>query len=341
MILQRKQSESSSAFMLGGDSEHHINSGFWLLNSTQMEAIPPATVVVAGLGRSGTSMLAAVLQAAGICMGELTATGTHEDQQLAALLQQRRRRDLRQLIAQRDAAYELWGFKLPSRQILEHSLFRMLRRPYLVVIFRDILAIAGRRQISRGEQLMTQLTQSLREYHRLLSFLQDIDLPCLLISYEKALLSPDVLIDQLDHFLGLNLDSSSKSACRASIEVSPEIYRREVRNEQGWQGRLEEIQRDRIMGWAFVDQAAAPATVEILINGFRRHSCRADKPRPDVQKEHQLDTSACGFCLELSQPSEQLQAGDRVSGRVANMKMDLRNSPLTFSADSDDDTPQR
>ncbi|MEA5400713.1 hypothetical protein VB734_11760 [Synechococcus sp. BA-124 BA4] len=275
-------------------------------------------------------MLAAVLQAAGISMGEQTATGTHEDQQLAALLQQRRRRELQRLIRQRDDAYALWGFKLPSRQILEHSLFRMLKRPYLVVIFRDILAIAGRRQVSRGEQLMGQLTQSLSEYHRLLEFLKKIDIPCLLISYEKALLNPDTLIDQLDCFLDLNLDGPTRSACRSSIEISPEIYRREVRNHQGWQGRLEEIHRDKIMGWAFVGKATVPATVEILINGFRRYSCRADKPRPDVQKEHQLETSACGFCLELDDPSELLQEGDRVSGRVATMKMDLRNSPLTF-----------
>ena len=217
MIFQRKPSESHGALMLGGDSENHLNSGFWRLNSTQMHGIPPATVVVAGLGRSGTSMLAAVLQAAGISMGEQTATGTHEDQQLAALLQQRRRRELQRLIRQRDDAYALWGFKLPSRQILEHSLFRMLKRPYLVVIFRDILAIAGRRQVSRGEQLMGQLTQSLSEYHRLLEFLKKIDITCLLISYEKALLNPDTLIDQLDCFLDLNLDGPTRSACRSSI----------------------------------------------------------------------------------------------------------------------------
>lgn len=333
MILQPKPSDSGSALMLGGDVEQHLNSGFWLLNSSQLDSISPATVVVAGLGRSGTSMLAAVLKAAGICMGERTATGTHEDQQLAALLQQGKRRDLRRLIEQRDAAYGLWGFKLPSRQVLEHSLFRMLRRPYLIVIFRDILAIAGRRQVSRGEQLMSQLTLSLREYQRLVSFLQTIDLPCLLISYEKALLCPDLLIDQLQHFLGLNLDAPTRCACRTSIEVSPEIYRREVRHQQGWQGRLEEIHKDRIKGWAFVGRASAPATVEILINGFLRYSCRADKPRLDVQKAHRLDASTCGFCLELSDPSEQLQPGDRVSGRVATMKMDLRNSPLHFPAD--------
>jgi hypothetical protein len=335
MIFKRKQSDSNRAIMLGGDSECYLNSGFWLLNSSQKNATPAATVVVAGLGRSGTSMLAAVLKAAGIYMGEQTAAGTHEDQQIAALLKQRRRRDLRKMIKQRDEAHDIWGFKLPSRQILEHSLFRMLRRPYLIVIFRDILAIAGRRQVSRGELLMNQMSQSLREYARLVGFLQDIELPCLLISYEKALVYPDEMIDQLAHFLGLKLDAATRSACRESIEVSPDIYRREVRNEQGWEGRLEEIYSNRIVGWAFVNQATAPATVDILINGFHRHSCRADKPRPDVQKEHQLNTSACGFCLELNDTMEQLQAGDRVSVRIANMMMDLRNSPLHYSTKSE------
>jgi hypothetical protein len=200
-----------------------------------------------------------------------------------------------------------------------------------VVIFRDILAIAGRRKVSRGDDLKNQLTQSLREYHRLLSFLNKTDQPCLLISYEKALLNPDLLVDQLDTFLSLNLDAATRAACKASIEVSPETYRREVRNQSGWQGRLEEVYTDRIMGWAFVDKAQAPAHVEIRINGILRHCCLADQHRPDVQNEHRLNTSACGFSVELSDPLEQLLPGDQVSARIATFQTDLRNSPLTLT----------
>lgn len=207
--------------MLGGSSDSHVNSGFWLLNCNQGNGFIPGTVVIAGIGRSGTSMLAAVLKAAGVCMGEQTATGTHEDQQLAGLLRERRSSELGRLIAERDSSYQLWGFKLPSRQIQDHSLFRKLRRPCLLVIFRDILAIAGRRQVSRGKDLRDQLSQSLKEYTRLVRFLKQIKHPCLLISYEKALLSPDILVEQLNKFLGLNLDEATKAACRASIEVSP------------------------------------------------------------------------------------------------------------------------
>lgn len=303
------------------------------MNSGQKNDFMPGTVVVAGLGRSGTSMLAAILKRAGVCMGEQTAAGTHEDQQLAALLRERRSRELKRLIEERNAAHQLWGFKLPSRQILEHSLLRQLRRPFLLVIFRDILAIAGRRQVSKGEDLKDQLAQSLREYHRLLSFLEKVRVPCLLISYEKALLNPNTLIDELDHFLGLNLDQASRAACMDSIEVSPDIYRREVREQMGWQGRLEEIHKDRIHGWAFVEQAESPAEVEIRINGVLRHRCLADKPRPDVQKNHQLKTSACGFGIHLKDPSQQLKPGDRVSARVAMFEMDLRNSPLILTTD--------
>ncbi|MCP9835117.1 hypothetical protein KBY95_12395 [Cyanobium sp. Aljojuca 7A6] len=317
--------------MLGGDTESHQNSGFWLLNATAKDHYSAGTVVVAGLGRSGTSMLAAVLKTAGICMGEQTAIGTHEDQQLATLLQPRKRRELRRLIEQRNQNYTLWGFKLPSRQILEPSLFSLLRRPYLVVIFRDILAIAGRRQISKGESLQCQLTQSLSEYRRLVRFLDRIDHPCLLISYEKALLDPDLLVDQLDHFLRLNLDNISKVACSASVQVSPDIYRREVRQLQGWQGRLEEIQKDKIKGWAYVGQADAPAKVEIWINGLRQYFCIANRPRPDVQSEHQLKTSACGFCIALNGDSQLLKQGDYVSARLAETEQQLRNSPLTYT----------
>jgi hypothetical protein len=330
MMFKQFRPKSEAISMLGGGAESHRNSGFWLLNANTKDQDSAGTVVVAGLGRSGTSMLAAVLKAAGICMGEQTATGTHEDQQLAALLPPRQRRELLLLIDQRNQDHNLWGFKLPSRLVLEPSLLRLLRRPYLVVIFRDILAIAGRRQVSKGESLQSQLTQSLREYRRLVRFLDRIDRPCLLVSYEKALLDPDLLVDQLDRFLMLNLDATSKAACRASIQVSPDLYRREVRQQQGWQGRLEEVQKDKIKGWAFVGHADAPAQVEIWINGLLQHVCMANRPRPDVQSEHQLKTSACGFCIELKTPSQQLNPGDLVSARMAKTEQQLRNSPLTY-----------
>lgn len=330
MIFKRLHPAFEQISMLGGDAESHINSGFWLLNSTKIHEASAGTVVVAGLGRSGTSMLAAVLKAAGISMGEQTATATHEDQRIASLLQPRQRRELRSLIRERNEKHHLWGFKLPSRQLLEPSLFRMLRRPYVMVIFRDILAIAGRRQVSRGEDLQDQLTQSLREYQRLVSFLARIEHPCLLISYEKALLDPDFLVDQIDQFLHLQLDASTRESCKASIQVSPEIYRREVRDQRGWQGRLEEVHRDKILGWAFVEQARTPAQVEIWINGSCRHSCLADKPRLDVQKEHKLKTSACGFCIDLDDALEHLNPGDHVSARLAGTRQQLRNSPQTL-----------
>ena len=330
MIFKRTDHVSELIRMLGGDSESHINSGFWLLNASKMEEDGAGTVVVAGLGRSGTSMLAAVLREAGICMGEQTATGTHEDQHFAALLQSRQRKELQLLIQERNQNHRLWGLKLPSRQVLEPSLFRLLRRPYLVVIFRDILAIAGRRQVSRGEDLQRQLRLSLHEYQRLVRFLARIDHPSLLISYEKALLDPDLLVDQLDRFLSLGLDSIARDACKASIQVSPDIYRREVRSQPGWQGRLEEVHSDRIQGWAFVENDHTPAHIEIWINGYLRHFCLADKLRPDVQKEHQLKTSACGFCIELNDLSLQLHSGDHVSARLAKTKQQLRNSPLTL-----------
>lgn len=330
MMFKQFRPKSEAISMLGGGAENHRNSGFWLLNANTKDQDSAGTVVVAGLGRSGTSMLAAVLKAADVFMGEKTATGTHEDQQLAALLQPRQRRELLLLVEQRNQDHNLWGFKLPSRQVLEPSLLRLLRRPYLVVIFRDILAIAGRRQVSKGESLQSQLTQSLKEYRRLVRFLDRIDRPCLLVSYEKALLDPDLLVDQLDHFLMLNLDASTKAACRASIQISPDLYRREVRKQQGWQGRLEEVQKDIIRGWAFVGHADAPAQVEIWINGLLQHVCMANRPRPDVQSEHQLKTSACGFCIELKTPSQQLKPGDHVSARMAETEQQLRNSPLTY-----------
>src|SRR5689334_8921346 len=72
------------------------------------------TFVVTGLQRSGTSLVAAILQTAGVFIGSEINDVVFEDEAMARILVSGDTTALRQLIAQRNANYPVWGFKYPA-----------------------------------------------------------------------------------------------------------------------------------------------------------------------------------------------------------------------------------
>ena len=314
-----------------GNSEDHNNTGFWALHSPDKQAHTGSTVVITGLGRSGTSMLAQTLQTAGLPIGNELAIGTYEDQTLAQLLRRNQRGELLRLIKERNRCHDQWGLKLPSHLVLQARFLKLLRDPVFVVIFRDSLAIAGRRSISRGDALLHELLEIQKESHRMIKQITSSRLPALLISYEKALLSPGSLIDSLDRFLGLSLDQKQRSQCLSGIKPSPELYRREARNLADQRGRIERVTISELAGWAFSTTDQSKPMLELRINGIFIQYITPSVPRDDVQRENCLDHYCVGF---LASPSQKLQPGDKVSVRFANTDIELLNSPLLVETDN-------
>lgn len=324
-MLSSNSVQQPSIVEMMGDSEDLQNTGIWALHSSDKQTHSGSTVVITGLGRSGTSMLAQTLQTAGLPIGNELAIGTYEDQFLAQLLRRSQRGELVRLIKERNRCHDQWGLKLPSHLVLQARFLKLLREPVLVVIFRDNLAIAGRRTISRGDSLLHELMEIQKESHRLIRQITSSRLPALLISYEKALLSPGLLIDSLDRFLGLNLDNKQRSQCLANIKASPAIYRREVRNLTDQRGRVEHVTINEVAGWAFSTTAHSEPMLELRVNGIFTQYITPNLPREDVQRDHCLSHSLTGF---LASPSQKLHPGDKVSVRFANTAIELLNSPL-------------
>ena len=198
----------------------------------------------------------------------------------------------------------------------------------MIVVFRDLLAITGRRQVSRHSPMLQEMTTAIREHQRLVRFIGSIDAPTLLISYEKALLDPTQLVSQLDRFLDLTLDPGQRRRSAERVEPSPDLYRREVRLPLGWLGRLETVRSDHIAGWAFRDDTSTGpgVRVEIFVNGKLLGRIPTTKTRLDVQQDHHLRSDRCGFCVDLRAPSL-LKPGDVVAVKVEGEQEQLLNSP--------------
>ena len=80
------------------------------------------TLLITGLARSGTSMLAGMLQSAGIWLGDHVYEPINEDAEIAQMLRARDFARLDALIARHNAKAPVWGFKMPDlHQFLQHD----------------------------------------------------------------------------------------------------------------------------------------------------------------------------------------------------------------------------
>lgn len=183
------------------------------------------TVVVSGIARSGTSMVATVLEALGVFMGTDRTKGSLEDKEISNLLEREYNDEvLKALIDRRNATHSVWGWKRPAALKHAEKYSHLLRNACYILTFRDLAAVAVRRSIAAE----TDLRQNLRQAHRqsvfLLDFLGTIQSPCLLVSNETAVLHPTYFVNELIAFLGVEVLEDQRQAAIASIAVDDNPY---------------------------------------------------------------------------------------------------------------------
>ena len=80
------------------------------------------TLLITGLARSGTSMLAALLEAAGVWLGDHVYQPINEDAEITQMLRARDFTRLDALIERQNARTPIWGFKMPDlHQFMQHD----------------------------------------------------------------------------------------------------------------------------------------------------------------------------------------------------------------------------
>lgn len=308
--------------MFGKDKLVFNNSGFWILNGSLLSE-KKYTVIMSGLGRSGTSMVAKLVNSSGIHIGDRLAIGTYEDEDFSTVFRKQSKNGLISFINDRNNKFDRWGAKLPSVDILNKKYLSHFRNPILIIIFRDVLAIAGRRQVSKGEDLISQMLQSSKEYQVLINKLRKLPYPCLLISYEKALQNPNMLVDYIHKYLGLNPSLSQINNCSSIIQQSPQQYRTEVRTYGSWRGRVELCNSLTLSGWVFDQKTSGQLNVDIYVNDRKITTISANKPRSDVQKDHQLKNINCGFEFNPLEHKVFLRAGDLIKVYISGTEKQL------------------
>lgn len=179
----------------------------------------PATVIVVGAFRGGTSYVAEQLHECGVPIGERFSTVTpvqnytsYEDADLAEALDpliDNLRGNfaeymplLTEKIAARDAAFDLWGFKKPAVVFTLDRLLHLFRNPHVIAVVRDPVAshqsAAMHGVIEPGRM---SIADCRAHFGAVMEFVDRPRCPTLAVSYERAKGRPGHLRDAIRDFL--------------------------------------------------------------------------------------------------------------------------------------------
>lgn len=158
----------------------------------------PRTIVVFGMPRGGTTMVAGVCQRCGIFMGDSLPSNL-EDQDFVGKPVEH----MISSIQRRNAAQSVWGWKFPRAATYLPRLAEHIRNPLYILVWRDLLSVA-----TRGIKNTGEMNKSLRIAHKIqtqnLDFITSTDAPILHVSYEKSVRHPVKLAEDIQAFTGVN-----------------------------------------------------------------------------------------------------------------------------------------
>jgi hypothetical protein len=164
------------------------------------EPTPQRTYVTFGVERGGTSLVAGVLRALGLYLGDIPE-GNNEDR----AFHNKTLGQMKATINKRNQDYDVWGWKYPTAAMYLPILSKSIRNAYFIVVYRDVIATALSRAQWDGEFIRRPGRLSIHETNAITNantgFALATRRPCLLVSNEKATSRVSDLIDELADFL--------------------------------------------------------------------------------------------------------------------------------------------
>jgi hypothetical protein len=308
-----------------------VNSGVIVRPGTLNQPGSGRTFIVSGLGRGGTTMVASALRDAGMPMGVVFHEAAVEDLDVFVALRQRDRTVLDTLIAKRNSQHVDWGFKLPNiHGLLQYRELARFRNPHLILIFRDPVAITQRAALSDYKDPLPELLDVSSSIHNLLQVFSNTTCPALLLSYEKALIFPDIFVDSLVNFCGLPRDAATR--LRRQVTPNSKMYADETTVKM--MGYLESLHGNILTGWCtYINVTDTnnidPIMLDFFLNDTKFATSLAQRHRPDLVQAGYGNGNS-GFEIDLTAIT--LGPEDRLHVRPSQRPLfKLRNSGRTVA----------
>ena len=169
----------------------------------------PPTVVVFGVPRGGTTMVAGVVQRCGVHLGDDLPVNL-EDQLFVAGVPIP---EMLRTIEARNESNRMWGWKFPRAASYIQTLEPHLRNPHYIVVWRDVFATATR-SIRRGHDVVHTLNWAHEIQAQNIRAIEQLNGPSMLVSYEKAVLSPKDLAIDIKNFIGSGAEIDEEELLR-------------------------------------------------------------------------------------------------------------------------------
>ena len=274
-----------------------INDGLMVLNP-QDPGAKARTIIVTGVARSGTSMVAQALVAAGLFMGRVLDQVVVEDAEMAAAIASVDAAVLDRLVAERNDQAETWGFKRPHLfSNAGPGLAAAFRNPHFIVTYRDPVAVAKRNGISEYFDERTALRDAVADQQRCVEFALGLTCPALLISYEKALQDPSILVDRLLSFCGLAVAADTRERMAATVAGNPQAYVQSAR--RLFDGYVDQICNGVVTGWCRQVGDNKPVMLEVSVGAHPPETVLANRFRSDLA-DAGLGEGCHAFALDIS-----------------------------------------
>jgi hypothetical protein len=304
------------------------NNGVMMRPGSLNEIGGGRTFIISGIGRGGTTMVAAVLREAGIPMGDRFHEAAVEDVQAGFVLRQSDRRCLDEFVARRNSQYASWGFKTPDiHALLRHSEMSRFRNPHLILIFRDPVAIALRRRLSDYQDPMQTLIATTLSTYNLVQFFTHTVCPAMLLSYEKALIFPEVFIKNIAEFCGLQHDPESHRRMLQKVNPNSSDYATGATLKIA--GYLEALRNNTLFGWCAYANFWETMELDLFVNDTKALTFTAQKYRADVMSAGYGNGNS-GFEVDLF--GIRLAPEDRLHVRLSQRPLfELSNSGRTVA----------
>lgn len=186
------------------------------------------TVVIAGIPRGGTTMVAAATEALGVYLGpeEDLKNFTFEDQTMNSPYLDVQHNHIKEM----DKEYSVWGWKDPGAIHPLNEIGHALRNPRVILVFRDMLAsVQGEIRFDEANEISRNfhdlIDNTMARYDRNWLFAKRTRLPLLLVSYERAINNREEFVDELINFIGIEPQQEQRVAAINRISQEGGYYK--------------------------------------------------------------------------------------------------------------------
>ena len=299
------------------------NNGIQYIGENKALLAKERTLIVVGVARGGTSLIAGTLDHLGVFTGDKSRQPVFEDVHLSLPLEKNDFSTAQSIIDQYNIK-EVWAFKRPSAINYLEQLDKLCRNPIYLIVFKDIFSVSNRNSISMKTDVVSGLKKAHEDYAKILKFIGNNNPNAFLLSYEKIIGNKEFFVETMIDLIGKEqISPEQKESALAFIEPNPKNYLDASRITKSI-GRVGSVEKTRIIGWGKYLHSNKPATVELYINDQLIATKVAQDFRQNAFDKKIHPTGNCGYLFSLQ--DSPLKNGDKVSVKLTDDVVFLNNS---------------